>query len=461
MDKIEINNSGYEWNIYEAWLNQVDGIGRQKMKRFCALGANWKEIYEADKESLHNIVKLAYGQNGKEKDSESGIGVRRIGERSLGDKTIQRDLDAILAARKDSHPEQIYEEMVRKGIHYVNYRNNFFPEKLTDIPDSPYAIYVKGQPFRERKCGSCGSSRSEKPVVAIIGARMCSAYGKYAADMLGRTAAELGMGVVSGLASGIDGIAQNAARLAGGEVTAVLGCGVDICYPSQNRKIYDGILECGRVISEYPPGTLPLGQNFPPRNRIISGLSDAVVVVEAKKKSGTLITVDMALEQGKDIYAIPGRVTDPMSAGCNRLISQGAQIVADPTETMLEIRDGSLHNMKNVSNVETEQEADTDADTDKDKVMDADTTAVKSENERKENDKIGINRMTIEAVILQALDVHPKSVQEIYESVNAQTEISLSQLQNKLLCMEMTGEVIENGGRYERKMQWQTYLPLR
>ena len=93
--------------------------------------------------------------------------------------------------------------------------------------------------------------------------------------------------------------------------------------------------------------------------------------------------------------------------------------------------------------------------------MDADTTAVKSENERKENDKIGINRMTIEAVILQALDVHPKSVQEIYESVNAQTEISLSQLQNKLLCMEMTGEVIENGGRYERKMQWQTYLPLR
>ena len=151
MDKIEINNSGYEWNIYEAWLNQVDGIGRQKMKRFCALGANWKEIYEADKESLHNIVKLAYGQNGKEKDSESGIGVRRIGERSLGDKTIQRDLDAILAARKDSHPEQIYEEMVRKGIHYVNYRNNFFPEKLTNIPDSPYAIYVKGQPFRERK----------------------------------------------------------------------------------------------------------------------------------------------------------------------------------------------------------------------------------------------------------------------------------------------------------------------
>ena len=447
MDKIEINNSGYEWNIYEAWLNQVDGIGRQKMKRFCASGVRWREIYEAGVEVLLPIITTAYRPDRKESDGGS-----RACFRSLGEKTIQKDCAAILAAKKQVCPEKLYEEMQQKGIHYVNCAGDAFPQKLLEIPDSPYAIYVKGRPFAKQ-------STENQRVVAIIGARMCSAYGKYAADMLGRTAAELGMGVVSGLASGIDGIAQNAARLAGGEVTAVLGCGVDICYPSQNRKIYDGILECGRIISEYPPGTLPLGQNFPPRNRIISGLSDAVVVVEAKKKSGTLITVNMALEQGKDIYAIPGRVTDPMSAGCNRLISQGAQIVADPTETMLEIRDGSLHNLKIISSAETEQKADTDADKNSDK--DIDTFAGKPETERKENNQAGISRKTIEAVILQALDVHPKSVQEIYESVNAQTEISLSQLQNKLLCMEMTGEVIENGGRYERKMQWQTYLPLR
>ena len=126
--------------------------------------------------------------------------------------------------------------------------------------------------------------------------------------------------------TGIDGISQQAALLAGGTSYGVLGCGVDICYPRQNRKLYEELIQKGGLLSTYAPGTKALPAYFPPRNRIVSGLADALIVIEARQKSGTLITVDMALEQGKDVYAVPGRIEDPLSQGCNRLISQGAGI---------------------------------------------------------------------------------------------------------------------------------------
>ena len=135
-----------------------------------------------------------------------------------------------------------------------------------------------------------------------------------------------GIPVISGMASGIDGSAQEAALLAGGASYAVLGCGPDLCYPRHNRGLYQMLETGGGLISEYPPGTPPIAWHFPCRNRIISGLSDAVLVVEARLKSGSLITADYALEQGKDVYAVPGRIEDPLSQGCNRLISQGAGI---------------------------------------------------------------------------------------------------------------------------------------
>ena len=143
--------------------------------------------------------------------------------------------------------------------------------------------------------------------------------------------------MISGMARGIDGIGQTAALKEGGYSLGVLGCGVDICYPRENKELYEMLLASGGVCSEYPPGTGPRGILFPPRNRIISGLSDAVLVVEAREKSGTLITVDMALEQGREVYALPGRATDPLSGGCNRLIGQGAGLVSSPEEILGEI----------------------------------------------------------------------------------------------------------------------------
>lgn len=144
-----------------------------------------------------------------------------------------------------------------------------------------------------------------------------------------------GAQIISGLALGIDGIAQRMAVEAGGSSFGILGSGVDLCYPRENFSLYQDILEKGGILSEFPPGSQPKPFHFPMRNRLISGLSDVVIVVEAREKSGSLITADLALEQGKDVYAVPGRSTDDLSRGCNRLIAQGAGVILTP-ESLLE-----------------------------------------------------------------------------------------------------------------------------
>lgn len=210
------------------------------------------------------------------------------------------------------------------GIRRIRQGDREYPERLREIPRPPKEIYVLGEMPEERT-----------PTVAIIGARDCSEYGSYVASVLGAALGRSGVQVVSGMARGIDGIGQEAALDAGGKAYAVLGSGVDVCYPAKNRTLYDKLRERGGILSEYPPGTPPLPGYFPARNRIVSGLADAVVVVEAREKSGTLITVDMALEQGREVYVVPGRVTDPLSVGCNRLMKLGAGILLN-TEDFLE-----------------------------------------------------------------------------------------------------------------------------
>lgn len=213
------------------------------------------------------------------------------------------------------------------GIHVVERGERDYPARLLEIPDPPERLYVLGRLPEENL-----------PSVAIIGARECSEYGSYVAARLGECMGRNGIQVISGMARGIDGIGQTAALDAGGSSFAVLGSGVDVCYPARNRRLYERLRERGGVLSEYPPGTPALSRNFPPRNRIVSGLADAVVVVEAREKSGTLITVDMALEQGKEVYAVPGRVTDALSSGCNRLVKLGAAVLLDPEELTEELR---------------------------------------------------------------------------------------------------------------------------
>lgn len=200
-----------------------------------------------------------------------------------------------------------------------------YPGRLLAYEGMPGAFYVKGNlPDEERK------------TVAIVGARACSTYGAHQAYHFGKSLAEHGVQVISGLARGIDGKAHLGALDGGGKTFAVMGCGVDICYPAEHRRLYERMIrEGGGVLSEFDNGTPPCGRNFPQRNRIISGLADLILVVEAKARSGSLITASYALEQGKTVYALPGRVGDALSEGCNRLIGDGAGI-AYSVETILE-----------------------------------------------------------------------------------------------------------------------------
>ena len=212
-----------------------------------------------------------------------------------------------------------------EGIRYLRKEEKDFPKKLLELADCPKGIYVRGE-----------LPDPEKKTVAIVGARMCTPYGRAIASYFARTLAEHGVQIVSGLALGIDGAAHEGALLAGGKTFAVLAGGVDICYPRTNIELYERMKRQGGILSEEDCGCPPLARLFPKRNRIISILSDLVIVVEAKKKSGSLITADFAAEQGRDLFAVPGRLEDELSGGCNELIAQGAGIALSP-ERMLEI----------------------------------------------------------------------------------------------------------------------------
>ena len=213
------------------------------------------------------------------------------------------------------------DRMKENGIRFVLHNEKEFPEKLINIPNPPYALYVRGK-----------LPDNKKMTAAIIGARECSEYGKRVARDFGKALAQSGIQLVSGMARGVDGIAQKEAVRYGGVVFAVLGSGADVCYPKENIELYNELAVKGGILSTYPLGCPPLAENFPPRNRIISGLADVILVVEARRKSGTMITVDMALEQGREVYVVPGRITDGLSEGCNKLISEGACIVCSVEE---------------------------------------------------------------------------------------------------------------------------------
>ena len=211
-------------------------------------------------------------------------------------------------------------------IRYIEKDHPEYPKRLRKLQGMPAHLYVNGCLPRE-----------EQPTVGIVGARRCTNYGKQTAREFARVFSDWGIQVVSGMAMGVDGESHRGALQGKTPTFAVMGCGVDICYPSCNEDLFGQIPAKGGILSEYPPGVPPVGRHFPARNRIISGLSDVLLVIEARKKSGSLITVDCALEQGKSVFAVPGRVTDPLSEGCNCLIAQGAGIALSPEMVLNEL----------------------------------------------------------------------------------------------------------------------------
>ena len=232
---------------------------------------------------------------------------------------ITREQAELLEDKDCAAAEKVLADCGELGLHIVTISDAAYPNRLRNIFDPPCLLYVRGRL----------PAFDDEAAVAVVGTRDCTPYGVSCAEKLGFGLAAGGALVVSGLARGIDSAALRGALRGGGTVTAVLGNGLDVVYPRENRYLYEDIAASGALLSEYPPGTPPEGRHFPVRNRIMSGLSLATLVVEAPERSGALITAGTALEQGRDVFAVPGPIDAPASVGCNRLIRDGAGLVTD------------------------------------------------------------------------------------------------------------------------------------
>lgn len=273
-----------------------------------------------------------------------------------------------------------------------------YPLRLSKLNDMPEILYGIGE-----------VPKNENPTLAIVGARNCSHYGENMAYEYAKVLAGMGVQIISGLARGIDTAAHRGALAGGGETYAVLGCGVDICYPASNKILFEKIKRQGGILSEYENGCPPLAYHFPRRNRIISGLSDAVLIIEAKEKSGSLITADFALEQGKTVFALPGRVGDLLSAGCNRLIYQGA-IPAWCPEMILEEMNWEIKSRKNG---------------------------------REENGKKELGLAREDNLVYSCLNLNPKTVIQLQEETGFSSSVLMNCLTN-LLVSGLIKEVWKN-----------------
>lgn len=273
---------------YWIWFSLIKGLGSKRKQKLLESYKTPEKIYKLTKKEL-------------------------IATNGIGEKMVEN----ILKSKDEDYLKKYILYMQKHNIDIININDENYPKILKEIYDPPISLYVKGN-----------LSILNNTSVAIIGCRQASQYGIKVAKYFGYNLAKNEVNVVSGLAKGIDSYAHIGSICANGKTIAVIGNGIDTIYPKENINIANKILEKGgTIISEYPLGTKPEKMNFPARNRIISGISKSVIVVEAKEKSGTLLTVDFALEQGRDVYVVPGNINSINSIGTNELLKQGAKII--------------------------------------------------------------------------------------------------------------------------------------
>ena len=305
----------------------------------------------------------------------------------------ERALTNFLRLREDTDLDDLVDSIQKKDVHVLTLLDEDYPKLLKQIEQAPPVLYIRGTLLP-----------ADDFAVGMVGTRRISAYGQQITRDTSLYLAGHGLTIVSGLARGVDALAHQSALQAGGRTIAVLGSGVDVIYPPEHRQLAEAIIENGAIISDYPLGTQPEGVNFPPRNRIISGLSLATVVVEAGERSGALITADFAVEQGRDVFAVPGNILSPASKGTNRLIQKGAYALVSPQDVL---------DLLKLSQVEEYQAAR--------QALPADTT---------------------EAKILQSMGYEPVHVDEICNVVG----LAVEKVTAALTMMELKGLVQHVGG---------------
>ncbi len=289
--------------------------------------------------------------------------------------------------------EKIWDRIQAQNIHVLTWEDEDYPRRLNEIEQPPPVLYLRGDLKIE-----------DEWAVAIVGTRRITPYGRQVAEEVSSMLARNGVTVVSGLARGVDAVAHQAAVQANGRTLAILGSGIDRIYPPENQRLAEQIISHGAVISDYPLGTPPEGSNFPPRNRIISGLSLAVIVIEANIDSGAMITATFAAEQGRELFSVPGNILAPQSKGTNQLIRDGARILLDPQEVL------EIHNLQQVTAQQTARQ-----------ILPGDP---------------------VEAQLYQVLGPEPLHVDDI----RSQTGMSIEKVSSTLALMELKGMVRQVGG---------------
>lgn len=294
--------------------------------------------------------------------------------------------------RIDFYDEYLHKEKIRAITKF----DDAYPDRLRYIDNQPYIIYVKGNPEK---------LNTTKMGISIVGARKATSYGKWVAETIAGDLVEKGVSIISGMAFGIDSIAHRISLDKGGFTAAVLGSGIDVVYPAKNRKLYYDIEERGCIISEFAPGTPPIGFNFPLRNRIISGLGDGVLVVEAGIKSGSLITATYGAEQGKEVFAVPGNIDSVYSKGANKLIRDGARIVTSASDIFEELSYDAYENKSFEKDLGSYDE--------------------------------------IQMALLEILVSGEKSITEI----EGQLDYAMNKILSNLTVLEMDGLIVQSGGK--------------
>ena len=340
---------------------------------------------------------------------------------SIRERLIFQDKDL-------TYVESVKERCREVGIHILTYDNPAYPEKLREISDPPLVLYVR---CKER------INLNEKICISMVGNRSMTKYGELAANEIANGLAKAGVVVVSGMATGIDSASHVGALRGGGLTVAVLGCGVDVVYPRHNDRLMQDIISRGMVISEYPPGTPPIGKHFPVRNRIISGLSEGVVVVEAPARSGSLITADLALKQNRDVFAVPGDINRTHSVGCNKLISKGAILVNAAEDILREYELRFRNILKEYQKQENKKESMVYTAEKEDTFVVSAPETVFAETPDFSNLPDARKR------IADNLSLHPTSLEKLIET----TKLSADELSMELTMMELEGIIRQLPGK--------------